>query len=169
MLSAGRTATETADSTRAFEIAGNDGDVVNLTQPHAFKTVSSYAIVYNPSEIVATGQQGPDPIVRAWDRGNGVTEHYVLVVQDRENVTGEYLSRVYPTQDERVQPAVGFVFGPRGAQQVWPSDRARTCRRRAGSSSIAWPWCWMSWCGPRLRSTPRFATRASSRACRPTR
>ncbi len=113
----GRTATDTADTTRAFEIAGNAGDVVNLTQPHPFKTVSSYAIVYNPSEIVATGQQGPDPIVRAWDRGNGVTETYVLVVQDRENVTGEYLSRVYPTQDERVQPAVGFVFGPRGASK----------------------------------------------------
>ncbi len=76
------------------------------------KTVDSYALVLNPSRI-----EGENLAIREVDRGTGITEREVLYKDDRYDVTGEYLANVYPTQDERVQPAVGFVFNARGANK----------------------------------------------------
>ncbi len=77
------------------------------------KTATSYRIDLNPSRI------GGDPNlgIRELKRPGGVTEAYVLYKDDKWDVTGEYLSNVYPTQDERVQPAVGFQFSPTGARK----------------------------------------------------
>ena len=47
----------------------------------------------------------------------GRIEKSILVNVDRQNVTGKYLARVYSTQDERLQPAVGFVFKREGARK----------------------------------------------------
>lgn len=48
------------------------------------------------------------------DAGN----HYVLVYQDDMNVTGEYLTRVYPTMHDG-NVAVGFQFNPTGATKFY--------------------------------------------------
>ena len=47
----------------------------------------------------------------------GRTELYILCNLDRQEVTGKYLSRTYPTTDERLQPAVGFQFNRQGARR----------------------------------------------------
>ena len=47
----------------------------------------------------------------------GRTELYILCNLDRQDVTGKYLSRTYPTTDERLQPAVGFQFNRQGARR----------------------------------------------------
>ena len=44
----------------------------------------------------------------------GRVERSILTNSDREDVTGKYLQRIYATQDERLQPAVGFVFNRQG-------------------------------------------------------
>ncbi len=120
-------------ATRVFVVDSNTEDTITLTEldpkgnltgpkPHGFSTIDSYRIDYNPSEIEARGleQNLPDdPIIREWDRGGGRTERYILVEEprSRQEVTGEYLARTYPTQDERFQPAVGFVFNGQGASR----------------------------------------------------
>lgn len=92
-------------------------------KPHGFSTVRSYRIDYNPSEIQVAGVTNPlpeDAVIREWDRGDGHIERYILVEAPRSQyaeVTGEYLSRTFPTQDERFQPAVGFVFNGSGANR----------------------------------------------------
>ena len=92
------------------------GKVVNTnlggTLAAKVKTVDSYALVLNPSRI-----EGENLAIREVDRGTGITEREVLYKDDRYDVTGEFLANVYPTQDERVQPAVGFVFNARGANK----------------------------------------------------
>jgi SecD/SecF fusion protein len=118
VLLRGRTATGTEDTTQVLEIASNTGDTIRLTRPHGFRTLSSYVIEYNPSKIVESGRNAPeDPIVRDWDRGKGSVERYVLLKVDREDVRGELLTDTFSTQDERLQPAVGFRFGAKGANR----------------------------------------------------
>ena len=52
-------------------------------------------------------------------RGNGVEERYVLykVEPETRSVTGDMLESVYPTTDEKIQPAVGFIFKAQGANK----------------------------------------------------
>lgn len=76
-----------------------------------FKTVDSYLIAFDPSRIFADENLA----IMTIDRGNGTEERFVLYKVDAQNVTGDMLESVYPTEDERVQPAVGFVFKPQGA------------------------------------------------------
>lgn len=84
-----------------------------------FKTISSYRIDYNPSRI----QASPNAIVREEPRGPGYVDRYLLFKQDRLNITGAQLSHVYSTQDERVQPAVGFVFNASGGRKFGEMTR----------------------------------------------
>ncbi len=103
------------DPSRA-QFAGPDGQTrtrdIGSVESY-LKSISSYRIVLNPSRILADENLA----IRDQPRGLGLVDRYVLYQLDRENVTGEYLSYVYPTQDERVQPAVGFVFNPTGARK----------------------------------------------------
>jgi SecD/SecF fusion protein len=94
-------------------VLSNTNNTLVLKRDHRLKDVTSYRLDYNPSKIIP----GPDAIVRDQPKGNGVTDRYILIRLDRYNVTGELLSRTYPTQDERVQPAVGFVFNSVGARK----------------------------------------------------
>ena len=78
-----------------------------------FKTIDSYRIDYNPARITP----GPGAIVREQQRGKGFTERLILIKLDRQNVTGGNLSYAFPTQDQRLQPAVGFHFTPQGGRR----------------------------------------------------
>ena len=49
-----------------------------------FKTIDSYKIDYNPGQI----QPGPSAIVREQLRGKGFLERFILIKEDRQNVTG---------------------------------------------------------------------------------
>jgi SecD/SecF fusion protein len=116
ILLRGRTSTGAEESSRVFEIVTSTGDTIRLTRPHGFRTLSGYVLEYNPSQVSESGRGAPeDPIVREWDRGKGLVERYVLIKLDREDVKGELLTDTFATQDERLQPAVGFRFGARGA------------------------------------------------------
>ncbi len=88
-----------------------------------FKSVGSYRIELNFGRIPPTD---PNLAIREISRGNGVNEYYVLYKDDRWDVTGEYLSNVYRTQDERIQPAVGFTFNPTGARKFGALTSAHT-------------------------------------------
>lgn len=87
------------------------------------KSADAYTLVLNPSRI-----EGENLAIREVDRGTGITEREVLYKDDRYDVTGEYLANVYPTQDERVQPAVGFVFNARGANKFRKLTREHSPR-----------------------------------------
>jgi SecD/SecF fusion protein len=101
------------EHTGRFAIASNTKDTIALVRPHAYKTITSFTIHFNPSGITPSDEA----IVREQPRGDGVVDRYVLYQVDRYNVTGEFLSRTFPTQDERIQPAVGFHFNAAGARK----------------------------------------------------
>jgi SecD/SecF fusion protein len=101
------------ETSEQVPIASNTATTLTLKQPHHLLTVLSYTIEYNPSKE----RPSPDAIIRDQPVGNGVVERYILYKLDRQNVTGEMLDRIYPTQDERVQPAIGFIFNPTGARR----------------------------------------------------
>jgi SecD/SecF fusion protein len=101
------------ERTVAADIASNTRNTLTLKKPHKLASVSQYTIDFNPSRI----QPSDDAIVREQDRGNGVTDRYLLVKLDRQNVSGEYLEHISQTTDEHVQPAVRFVFKPIGGRK----------------------------------------------------
>ncbi len=108
------------ETTTTALVTKNSGDTLTLQNPHGLKSITSYRVEYNPSGIHAPDPSRPsptDPIVREEKPSPGKTELYILVVHDRQDVTGKYLSRVYSTTDEHVQPAVGFAFKPQGARR----------------------------------------------------
>ena len=101
-------------------IASNTATTLTLARPHGLRKITSYRVEYNPSNIRGGDPQNPrpdDPIIREEQIAPGCAERYILCQTDRENVTGKYLSRVYSTQDQRLQPAVGFVFNRQGARK----------------------------------------------------
>ncbi|MBV8678263.1 MAG: protein translocase subunit SecD [Planctomycetaceae bacterium] len=102
-------------------IVRNSTDTLVLARPHGLSKVTSYRVEYNPSEIgrgVDPKNPRPnDPIIREDKVAPGRVERSILANIDREDVTGKYLQRVYATQDERLQPAVGFVFNRQGARK----------------------------------------------------
>ncbi len=106
------------ETTVYLTVTKNTADTLTLAAPHTFKTITSYRVETNPSGIRAADPNSPrpsDPIVREERVSPGRTELYILCVADRQNVTGKYLSRVFPTTDEHLQPAVGFAFNRQGA------------------------------------------------------
>lgn len=104
----------------AIPIKGNTADTLTLAEPHNLKTITSYEVSYNPSGIRGGNPADPqpsDPIIREEKVSDGRTEVYILVVEDRQNVTGANLSRAYQQTDEKLQPAVGFQFNRQGARK----------------------------------------------------
>jgi SecD/SecF fusion protein len=101
---------ETFDS---VSIVSNTRNSLTLKRAPKMATVSTYRLEYNPSKIVP----GKDAIVREQPGPNGRVDTFILYVEDRQNVTGELLAHAYPTQDERIQPAVGFQFNAQGARK----------------------------------------------------
>src|SRR5262249_51523672 len=106
------------DVTRARQ-AGTDRTTNIRSLNSYFKSIASYTIDYNPSQI----QPGPNHIVREVPRGPGRVEKFLLYKKDSLAITGELLSRVYKTQDERVQPAVGFEFNAKGGRKFGEMTR----------------------------------------------
>ncbi|AMV35855.1 protein translocase subunit SecDF [Planctomyces sp. SH-PL62] len=109
-----------ADKTLAIPILRNTNDTLTLAEPHNLGSIASYRVEYNPSGIRGGDPTNPrpgDPIVREEKVSEGRTETYILCVQDRQDVTGKYLSRAYMQTDEKLQPAVGFQFNRQGARR----------------------------------------------------
>ncbi|MDR3637514.1 MAG: protein translocase subunit SecD [Isosphaeraceae bacterium] len=107
------------EQTIVVPVEKNTSNSLTLKKAPDLKTVTSYRIEYNPSNIRGGNPASPrpgDPIIREEKVASGRTELYILCVQDRQDVTGKYLARAFPTQDERLQPAVGFVFNRKGAR-----------------------------------------------------
>jgi SecD/SecF fusion protein len=101
------------ETSEANIIESNTSDTLTLRKSTKLTTISSYRFDFNPSKI----QNSAESIVREERRPNGVTERHILYVEDKQKVTGEYLAHTYPTQDERIQPAVGFTFNGVGARK----------------------------------------------------
>ena len=100
----------------------NTPTTLNLAQSHGLKSITSYRIEHSPSNIHGgdpNNPRGTDPIIREEKVSAGRTELWILCQKDREGqeVTGKFLSRVYQTQDEHLQPAVGFNFNHQGARR----------------------------------------------------
>jgi SecD/SecF fusion protein len=111
---------EGPEQTVSVPVSRNTANTLALGKPHGFKSISSYRIEYNPSNIRGGDPSNPrptDPIVREEKVSPGFSEIYILCGMDRQNVTGSFLSRTYATSDERLQPAVGFQFNRQGARR----------------------------------------------------
>jgi SecD/SecF fusion protein len=107
------------DQSVEVPIASNTSTKLVLGKPSPISSISTYRIEFNPSEIAPPNPISPrpeDPIVREEQVTPGRTVRYVLVNLDRQSVNGGHLARVYATQDERLQPAVGFTFDRRGSR-----------------------------------------------------
>jgi SecD/SecF fusion protein len=90
--------------------------------PQKLRSVSSYKIDFNPSGIT----DSDDSIVRDYEVRPGFVEKKILYLKpnERQNVTGSDLQRVYATQDQQLQPAVGFEFNHAGARKFGSLTRA---------------------------------------------
>jgi len=109
-----------AETSVSATVTKNTADTLVLQAPHGLKAVDSYRVEYNPSGLRAPDPARPQPtdtIVREERLTPGKAETYILCIDDRQDVTGNYLSRVYSTTDEHLQPAVGFAFKPKGARR----------------------------------------------------
>jgi SecD/SecF fusion protein len=100
-----------------------------LAQFQGLKSITSYRIEHNHSNIHGgdpNNPRGTGPIIREEKVSPGRTELWILCQKDREGqeVTGKFLSRVYQTQDEHLQPAVGFNFNRQGARRFGALTRA---------------------------------------------
>ncbi len=110
----------TLDPTKAIRPSENDPNerprYINIGKvSDYFKTIDKYEIDYNPSRISPTRSR--DAIVRERARGKGFVERFILLHLDRQNVTGENLANVFNTTDQRLQPAVGFLFNAAGGRK----------------------------------------------------
>ncbi len=116
----GKTSSGTDQSITSV-VASNTATSITLTKPITLSSLASYTIDYNPSEIRGPMPGAPprpmDEIVRDEPVSPGRTVRYILCDVDRQDVTGGDLARVYPTQDDRLQPAVGFTFNRPGARR----------------------------------------------------
>lgn len=108
------------EKTVSVKIERNSANTLYLAEPHNLRTITSYRVDYNPSAIRGGNPDDPrpsDPIIREDKVAPGRVERSILCQLDRQNVTGKYLAKAYATQDERLQPAVGFVFKREGARK----------------------------------------------------
>jgi SecD/SecF fusion protein len=96
-------------------IANNTTNTLILAEPPGLVSINSYKFEYNPSGIV----DSKDSIVRSRPVRPGFTEKLILykLPKERQNVTGRDLARVYATQDQTFQPAVGFDFNRQGGRK----------------------------------------------------
>jgi SecD/SecF fusion protein len=117
------------EQTVLVPVEKNSATTLYLAKPHNLRAITKYRVDYNPSEIRGGDPNNPrpmDPIIREEKIGPGHVERFILCNVDRQNVTGKYLARVYSTQDERLQPAVGFVFNRQGARKFGTLTREHT-------------------------------------------
>ncbi len=125
-LYAGRDVTLTGKDSTGREtaerriVSRNTSTRLILDQAPALKSIESYFVEYNPSEIRGGDPANPspgDPIIREEKVGPGRTETWILCNRDRpgQEVTGKYLRRVKPDYDDKLQPAVRFEFDRSGA------------------------------------------------------
>jgi len=108
------------EQTISAKIERNTSDTLYLTAPHFLRSIASYRVDYNPSGIRGGNPSDPrpsDPIVREDQVAPGRIERSILCNVDRQDVNGKYLAKAYATQDERLQPAVGFIFKREGARR----------------------------------------------------
>ena len=109
-----------AEQTVSVPILKNTSKTLSLAKPIGLRSVTSYRVDYNPSNIRGGNPSNPgpsDPIIREDQVAPGRVERFILCNLDRQGVTGKYLSRTYATTDEHLQPAVGFVFNRQGARK----------------------------------------------------
>ncbi|MHC5540071.1 protein translocase subunit SecD, partial [Singulisphaera rosea] len=109
-----------ADQAALVKIERNSSNTLFLAQPHNLRSITSYRVDYNPSGIRGgspTDTRPSDPIIREDQVAPGRIERSILCNVDRQEVNGSLLARAYSTQDERLQPAVGFVFNREGARK----------------------------------------------------
>ena len=117
----GKTASGTDQQVPAT-IVSNTATSLVLSKPSTLASITSYTIDYDPSEIRGPQPGAPprpsDEIIRDEKVSPGRTVRYILVNADRpeRTVTGAELARVYQTQDDRLQPAVGFTFNRKGSR-----------------------------------------------------
>ncbi len=110
------------DESELIAVTKNTGTTLSLAKEPTLKTVTAYRVDNNPSGIRGgdpTNPRAADPIIREEKVAPGRTEIWILCNAERptEVVTGKYLSRVYSTTDEHLQPAVGFNFDRKGARR----------------------------------------------------
>lgn len=108
------------DQAALVRVERNSSNTLFLAQSHNLRSITSYRVDYNPSGIRGgspTDTRPSDPIIREDQVAPGRIERSILCNIDRQGVTGSYLARAYATQDERLQPAVGFVFNREGARK----------------------------------------------------
>ncbi len=108
------------EQTVSAKIERNTSDTLYLSAPHFLRSITSYRVDYNPSGIrggVPNDPRPSDPIIREDKVAPGRIERSILCNIDRQDVNGKYLAKAYATQDERLQPAVGFIFKREGARR----------------------------------------------------
>jgi SecD/SecF fusion protein len=108
------------DRTESVKVRRNTTNTLILDKPHGLKSIASYRIEFNPSQIRAGDPANPSPNdvgIREEKVAPGRIETWILCVLDRpgQEVTGKYLRAVRRDIDERLHPAVHFEFGSRGA------------------------------------------------------
>jgi SecD/SecF fusion protein len=110
------------NETEVVSIAKNTANTLILASPPRLKSISSYKIDFNPSGI----QDSDETVVRDHEVRPGFVEKRILYVKpnERQNVTGKDLARVYAAQDQQLQPAVGFEFNRQGARKFGALTRA---------------------------------------------
>ena len=121
-----------------------------LDKPHSLKSIASYRIEYNPSQIRGGDPNNPRPsdlIIREEKVAPGRIETCdpLQPRPARQEVTGKYLRQVRPDMDERLQPAVGFEFEPPGSAPVRQAHPRASAPRKGERSSISSRSCSTTW------------------------
>ncbi len=140
----------------------DDEEIINLAQEDQFK---------DKKEVTDVDKDGTTSVVARWvpvvpyevgaiaQRGHAVRENKkdeteVLVLLDKQNVTGEFLTSATAGSDENARPAVHFRFNNAGAKRFgrltsnnlpdpidekrptsWPSSSTASCTRRRSSAA----------------------------------
>ena len=159
------------EQTEPIKVRRNTTNTLKLDKPHGLKSITSYRIEYNPSQIHGgrpeQSQAELTSIIREEKVAAGRTETWILCNLDRpgQEVTGKYLKQVRPDVDERLQPAVRFEFDSRGAARFGRLTRDhRPEEGEAFQYQLAILLDNLVMSAP--RSIPRSATRGSSKGDR---
>ncbi len=118
----GKDSAGTEKTDQPFKVRRNTTNTLELEKPSGFKSIASYRIEFNPSQIRGGDPTNPRPSdvgIREEKVADGRTELWILCKLDRpgREVTGKYLKQVRPDVDEGLQPAVRFEFDQRGASR----------------------------------------------------
>ena len=97
------------------KVARNTINALVLADDPGLAKITAYRIEDNPSGILDSDES----VVRERTVRPGLVERLILYKRprDRQDVTGKDLARVYETQDQQLQPAVGFDFNHQGGRK----------------------------------------------------